>query len=99
MLPTRTGRSETVTRPEAASVGEAVPAPGRRPFRYAFLFEMKHRLLRVNELVKRELSRLITRDVSFDSALVTISQVDVTPDLKSAHVFISVLGAESKTSV
>jgi ribosome-binding factor A len=62
-------------------------------------FPMKHRLLRVNELVKRELSGIITREVTFDAALVTINQVNVTPDLKKAHVFVSVLGAESGTSV
>jgi ribosome-binding factor A len=60
---------------------------------------MKHRLLRVNEIVKRELSGIIGREVSFDSALVTVNQVDVTPDLKSAHVFVSVLGSESGDNV
>jgi ribosome-binding factor A len=60
---------------------------------------MKHRLLRVNELVKRALSALIARDVAFESSLVTVNQVDVTPDLKNAHVFVSVLGEESKASV
>jgi len=60
---------------------------------------MKHRLRRVNELVKRELSGIIAREISFDSAIVTINQVDVTNDLKNAHVFVSVLGAESEQSV
>ncbi len=60
---------------------------------------MKHRLLRVNELVKRELSLLITRELDFEPALVTVSSVDVTPDLKNAHVFVSVLGAKSKIDV
>ena len=54
---------------------------------------MKHRLLRVNEVLKRELSGIITREMKFEKGLVTINQVDVTPDLKSAHVFVSVLGA------
>ena len=53
---------------------------------------MKHRMLRVNELVRRELSTIITHDLAFEDVLVTINQVDVTPDLKSAHVFVSVLG-------
>ncbi len=57
---------------------------------------MKHRLLRVNELLKRELSTLITRELTFENALVTINQVDVTPDLKSAHVYVSVLGEEGR---
>ena len=60
---------------------------------------MKHRLLRVNELLKRELSIAITRDLTFEGALVTVTQVDVTPDLKSAHVFVSVLGAEKPFAV
>ncbi len=36
---------------------------------------MKHRMLRVNEVVRRELSTIITRDLSFDDVLVTINQV------------------------
>src|SRR4029453_12341253 len=54
---------------------------------------MKHRLLRVNEMLKRELSGIITREMKFEKGLVTINQVDVTSDLKNAHVFVSVLGA------
>lgn len=54
---------------------------------------MKHRLLRVNELLKRELSTIITREISFEGVLVTLNQVDVTPDLKHAHAYVSVLGS------
>ena len=61
--------------------------------------EMKHRLLRVNELLKRELSSIITREISFDGALVTLNQVDVTPDLKHAHAYVSVLGKEDRATV
>ena len=60
---------------------------------------MKHRLLRVNELLKRELSALITRELNFEGALVTLNQVDVTPDLKSAHAYVSVLGKEDQAAV
>ena len=55
---------------------------------------MKHRMLRVNELLKRELSGIIAREISFEDALVSINHVDVTADLKNAHVFVSVLGPE-----
>jgi ribosome-binding factor A len=55
---------------------------------------MKHRMLRVNEVVKRELSGIIAREMSFAGALVSINHVDVTPDLKNAHVFVSVLGSD-----
>lgn len=60
---------------------------------------MKHRLLRVNEILKRELGVLLTRDVAFDDALVTVNQVNVTPDLKKAHIYVSVLGSEPKGSI
>ena len=59
---------------------------------------MKHRMLRVNEVIKRELSGIVTREIQFES-LVSINHVDVSSDLKSAHVFVSVLGSESSESV
>lgn len=60
---------------------------------------MKHRQLRVNELVKRELSAIVAREINFEDVLVSINDVDVTPDLKSAHVFVSVLGSATGASV
>jgi len=44
--------------------------------------------------LKRELSGILAREISFEGALVTINHVDVNSDLKSAHVFVSVLGSE-----
>jgi len=60
---------------------------------------MKHRQLRLNELVKRELSAIIARQINFEGVLVSINGVDVTPDLKNAHVFVSVLGAAPAATV
>jgi ribosome-binding factor A len=60
---------------------------------------MKHRMLRVNEVVKRELSGIIAREISFEGALVSINHVNVTSDLKNAHVFVSVLGSEKPETV
>jgi len=56
---------------------------------------MKHRLKRVQEVIKRELSEIIVRDLAF-TTLVTVQEVDITPDLKHAHVFVSVLGSEEE---
>ncbi len=56
---------------------------------------MKHRLERVREVIKRELSELIVRELTFPSALVTVQDVDVTPDLKHSNVYISALGSEA----
>ena len=59
---------------------------------------MKHRMLRVNEVIKRELSAIVTREISFEGALVSINHVEVSSDLKSARVFVSVLGGEGGKS-
>ena len=42
--------------------------------------------------MRRELGELINREVTFQAVLVTVQQVDITPDLKNAHVFVSVMG-------
>ena len=59
---------------------------------------MKHRLERVNELMRRELGDLINREVTFQAALVTVQQVDISADLKSAYVYISVMGTPEQSS-
>ena len=51
-------------------------------------------MLRVRELMKRELSSVVQRDYEFKDVLVTINDVDVTPDLRQAHVFVGILGPE-----
>ena len=42
---------------------------------------------------------MLAREVRFENLLVTINQVDVTPDLKSAHVYVSVLGSKGRKEV
>lgn len=59
---------------------------------------MKHRLERVNEVLKRELGTAIVRELTFAGALVTVHAVDVSPDLKNATVYISVIGNKEQTS-
>jgi ribosome-binding factor A len=53
---------------------------------------MKFRLERVREVLKRELGVIMGREIRFTSPLVTINDVDITPDLKQAHIFVSVIG-------
>ena len=57
----------------------------------------KHRLERVNEVLKRELGELLRREMVFDAQLVTIQQVDVTPDLRNAHIYLSVIGTDAQS--
>jgi len=52
-----------------------------------------HRLQRVRELLKREIGTVIRREVPVaEAGLVSVNDVDVTGDLRSAQVFISILG-------
>lgn len=57
---------------------------------------MSQRLSRVAELIRRELAAIIARDYDFPGALVSIRSVDLTPDLRHAHVFVSIFGAAGK---
>jgi ribosome-binding factor A len=57
-------------------------------------FAMKHRIERVCEVLKRELGRIILRELTFSTPLVTVSGVEITPDLKQAHVYVSALGTD-----
>ena len=59
-------------------------------------FSMNHRLDRVREVIKRELSEIIPREIAFKATLVTVQQVDITPDLKQCHVYVSAIGTESE---
>jgi len=56
---------------------------------------MSNRLVRVNELLRREISAVIQRDYEWHGRLVTVSDVEVTQDLKEAKVWIGVLGGDS----
>jgi len=52
-----------------------------------------HRLLRVRELLKREIGEAIRRELPVEQAgLVTVNDVDVAGDLRVATVFIGILG-------
>ena len=42
---------------------------------------------------------MIAREINFQGALVSINAVDVSPDLKNAHVFVSTLGADNLAAV
>ena len=55
------------------------------------------RLERVNQLLKEEISMLLQRELK-DPRLgfVTVTEVDVTTDLKHAKVYVSVLGSEEQ---
>ena len=55
---------------------------------------MTRRTDRVNELLRQEISQLLSRDLNDPrlSGLVSITQVETTTDLRHARVFVSVFG-------
>ena len=54
-----------------------------------------NRLLRVNELLQREISAHLRRKHGSESVAITITGVEITGDLREAKVFYSVLGDEA----
>ncbi len=57
------------------------------------------RLVRVNELLKREIAEDIQRNYSmsdFDSGALTVTRVECTSDLRDANVFVSIFGHEDE---
>ena len=58
---------------------------------------MSLRLERVRELLKREIGEVIRRELPVNEVgLINVNDVDVAPNLKTAAVFIGVLGGDAQ---
>jgi len=58
------------------------------------------RNLRVNQLIKKELSQIILREVSFAKGiLVTVTRVDTSPNLIQSKIYISVMPEDQNSQV
>lgn len=55
---------------------------------------MSQRITRINALLQREISEQMRRYYRADTAAITISDVDVSADLRTARIYYSVLGDE-----
>lgn len=55
---------------------------------------MSNRTIRINELIQRELGSYLHTRYQDESVAITISGVEVAPDLKTGRIFISVIGDE-----
>lgn len=61
---------------------------------------MSHRIQKLNKLFRQEISEIITREIEFeDDVLVTVTEVEIAPDLSMAKVWISVLPFEKSKQV
>ena len=55
---------------------------------------MSNRTVRVNELLQREISAILRQRYQAEAVAITITEVRVSPDLRDARVFVSVIGNE-----
>ena len=53
---------------------------------------VSNRTVRVNELVQREISDILRKRYQSEAVAITITEVRVSPDLRDARVFVSVVG-------
>ncbi|MGD8540574.1 MAG: 30S ribosome-binding factor RbfA [Candidatus Aminicenantes bacterium] len=63
--------------------------------------EESRRQKKVSSLLKETLSQILidtVRDM-FDSSLITITRIETTKDLKTAHVYLSLFGQEHKDQI
>lgn len=55
---------------------------------------MNHRVLRINNLIHEELSKLLVREVDFQGALATITEIVTTDEMDYAVVRVSVIPSD-----
>jgi len=60
---------------------------------------MPQRIKRVNELLRHEISQLLLKEIDFGNALVTITKVESSSDLRQAKIKISVMPTEQNERV
>jgi ribosome-binding factor A len=56
------------------------------------------RVVRINELIKREISSILHTRFRDSAVRITVSDVETTPDLKAATVFYGVIGGEEEAA-
>jgi ribosome-binding factor A len=53
---------------------------------------VSNRIVRINELVQREISDILRQRHAAEAVSITISEVRVAPDLRDGRVFVAILG-------
>jgi ribosome-binding factor A len=56
---------------------------------------VSNRIVRINELVQREISDILRRRHAAEAVAITISEVRVAPDLRDGRVFVAIVGDEA----
>ena len=53
---------------------------------------MSNRIVRINELVQREISDILRQRYTAEAVAITVSEVRIAPDLRDGRVFIAIIG-------
>ena len=53
---------------------------------------MSNRIVRINELVQREISDILRQRHQAEAVAITVTEVRVSPDLRDGRVFVAILG-------
>ncbi len=56
---------------------------------------MSNRIVRINELVQREVSDILRRRHAEEAVAITITEVRVAPDLREGRIFVAVVGDDA----
>jgi ribosome-binding factor A len=56
---------------------------------------VSNRIVRINELVQREVSDILRRRHASEAVAITITEVRVAPDLREGRIFVAIVGDEA----
>ena len=59
---------------------------------------MSNRIVRINELVQREISDILRQRFTSESLAITVSEVRIAPDLRDGRVFVAILGDDAEVA-
>jgi ribosome-binding factor A len=59
---------------------------------------VSNRIVRINELVQREISDILRKRHASEAVAITISEVRVAPDLRDGRVFVAIVGDEASVA-
>jgi len=60
---------------------------------------MNNRISRINQLLKKEIGRILIREIDLAGGLITITRVETSSNLQEAGVYISVMPADQTDRV
>jgi ribosome-binding factor A len=59
---------------------------------------VSNRIVRINELVQREISDILRQRFTSESVAITVSEVRIAPDLRDGRVFVAILGDDAEVA-